>query len=163
MIWTLDAEWIWLGAGLLLLILELATGSLFLLWPGIAALCVAAIAYLAPGLAVHIQLLIFAAIAVATTYLGRGYFKGRVGAAVSDRPLLNRRGAQLEGRRVWAIAAFDHGEGRVRLGDSQWSARLDSQDAAGGPAPVAEGAPLTILRVEGSVLIVAPDVQQATA
>lgn len=152
--WSVDAFWAWLAIGLLLMILELATGSLFLVWPGLAAFVVMLIVYFTDALPVHWQLVIFAVISVAMTYLGRSYFKDRVGAKVSDRPLLNKRNQQLVGRKVWAIDAFNHGEGRVRLGDSQWSARLDEIDGVDAPAEVAKDAPLSIIRVEGALLIV---------
>lgn len=152
----IDAYWIWLGVGLVFLILELLTGTFFLIWTGLAALALALLAYLAPALAVHWQLVVFAVIAVVTTYLGRTYLRGLFGQRATDRPTLNRRSDQLAGRSVVAIDAFVGGEGRVRLGDSQWAARLEPAPSGLAPAIIAAGDALTILRIEGATLIVAP-------
>ncbi len=151
--WPIDPFWIWLGVGLLFLILELATGSLFLIWTGLAALAVSVLVFFAEDLGLHWQLIVFSVTAVTTTYLGRNYFRGRIGPAVSDKPFLNRRSEQLAGRTVFALVDFKSGEGRVRLGDSQWSARIES---AGAPPVVAKDDALKIVRIEGATLIVVP-------
>lgn len=147
-----DALWVWLGIGLVLILAELMTGSLFLMWPGLAALIMALIAVLAPPMPLAGHLALFAALAVALAFLGRGVRHRLSAARISDRPLLNQRGAQLVGRRVVALSAFENGQGPVRLGDSQWAARLEGQrfDA------VAEGAALVVKEVEGATLVVAP-------
>lgn len=147
-----DAYWVWLGVGLLLTILELATGSLFLLWPAVSALIFALVTYLAPGIPVAGQLFGFAALGIALTFVGRSYFRMKPANAQTDRPLLNRRGAQLAGRQVRALAAFEGGQGAVRLDDSQWAARLADPQAGA----VGEGATLRIVAVEGSTLVVEP-------
>lgn len=152
----LEAFWIWLGVGLLFLILELATGSLFLIWTALAALIVALLSYLDPGLAVHWQMVIFALIAVTTTFLGRNWLRDRVGARVSDKPLLNQRQAQLTGRTVWALDDFEHGEGRVRFADSQWRARLEDGPAGVSPPVIAKDDALKVVSVDGATLIVRP-------
>ena len=41
----------------------------------------------------------------------------------SDDPLLNDRTARLIGQNVEVVTAIENGEGRVRVGDSVWSAR----------------------------------------
>ena len=52
----------------------------------------------------------------------------RLRTHVSKHPaLLNDRTAQLIGQVVTVVVAIENGEGRVRVGDSEWSAR-------GGPA-----------------------------
>ena len=45
----------------------------------------------------------------------------------STDPYLNDRAARLIGKRVFVVTAVDEDGGRVRVGDSEWSAR-------GGPA-----------------------------
>ncbi|MCI4664416.1 MAG: NfeD family protein [Neomegalonema sp.] len=152
-IWTLDAGWVWLGVGLLLLMLELLTGSLFLIWAGLSALAISALAFAAPSIPVQLQLVLFAGVAVASTYFGRSYFRGRVGPAASERPMLNRRDQQLVGRRVLAVTDFSNGEGRVQLADSPWSARLPNDVAN---AVIRKGDALVIRNVEGVTLIVSP-------
>ncbi|MEL6977141.1 MAG: NfeD family protein [Pseudomonadota bacterium] len=143
----------WLAAGLALLLLELLTGSLWLLWPGISALVFAAVAFFAPELGFGVQVLLFALLAGLLTLLGQRYLEDKVRSQSTDRPHLNDRRAQLIGKTVSAIAAFENGYGAVRLADGQWSARLDDDVGA---ASVAADDKLTIRDVEGSLLVVAP-------
>lgn len=144
--------WIWLGLGLGLLILELWTGTLFLLGPGMAALLLAALTALAPEFSTTAQLITFAAFAVGLTVIGRNPQVRQALQRDTDRPLLNNKAQQLVGRRVTALAAFQSGEGPVRLNDTQYLARL----ADGGADPVAEGAVLEIRGMAGVILLVAP-------
>lgn len=148
---AIAAYWVWLGAGLILMFLELATGSLFLLWPAVAALVFAAVAYLAPGLPLAVQFAAFAVLTLALTWLGRSYFRISPANLSSDRPLLNQRGAQLAGRIVTALSGFENGQGEVRLDDSQWAARLADPSKA-----VAAGATLKVVSVDGATLVVEP-------
>lgn len=142
---------IWLAAGFLLLLLEVSTGTLWLLWPGIAAIVFAAIAWFFPELGIGVQLLLYAGLAVLLTLAGDRYFKDRRAMGQSDRPNLNDRAAQLRGRRAVALGPFQNGYGAVRLDDSQWGARLETGDGA----DLSEGDPLVIRDLEGTVLIVA--------
>lgn len=148
----LSAHWWWLAAGLVLVFLELSTGTLFLLWPGVSALIFAAVVAFYPDMSLAAQLTLFAALAVVLTLVGRSYFKLRPITGASDKPLLNRRGAQLVGRRVSAVGPFTNGYGAVRVDDGQWSARLEQGDGAG----VSGGSAMVIRAVEGSTLVVAP-------
>jgi membrane protein implicated in regulation of membrane protease activity len=61
---------------------------------------------------------------------------------------LNDRAGRLVGKVVTVVAAVDEHNGRVRVGDSEWSAR-------GGPA--AAGERVRITGVEGNCLKVEPD------
>jgi membrane protein implicated in regulation of membrane protease activity len=73
------------------------------------------------------------------------------------RSSLNTRDAGLVGRRAHALA-FEGSEGRVRLGDSDWPARLPP----GLPPPEA-GALLEVAAVEGVTLLVRPVAEIAKA
>ncbi len=146
-----EAFWIWLVVGTLLIVLEVATGTLFLLWPGVAALLLAAIAFFASDLSIALQIFLFAALAIGLGAFGRGYLGLKPGGGRSDRPNLNLRSAQLVGRRVTAIEDFENGFGPVSLDDSQWRARLEDADAV-----AAAGDPLKVTAVEGALLVVAP-------
>ncbi len=152
-LWTLlaDAAWIWLALGLALLLLELATGTLFLLGPGVAALLTAAVAYVAPDASATLLLTVFAALSVALTVVGRSDRVRRAVQRASDRPLLNRKSDQLVGRRVSALAAFSAGEGPVSLNDTRYLARL----APGEAETVTPGETLEIRAVDSATLIVA--------
>lgn len=148
----------WIIIGTVLLALEVATAGFFLLWPGAAALLMGAWLYLSPTMPLPGQLLLFAALAAALTFLGRTYVQRSGDPIPTDRPDLNDRGAQMVGRTVTAIDAFENGEGRVRVGDGQWRAQVargDDENIVDSLFdPVEAGDALKVLRVEGMVLIV---------
>ena len=139
-----DAHWIWLAAGLVLLTGELLAPGVYLMWFGLAALVTGiAAAFLPIGLAP--QLVLFAVVAVAAVYRARQMVSAR--PIVTDDPMLNDRAARLLGQIVVVRDAIEGGRGRVSVGDSVWTA--DGPDAPVG----------TRLRVEGvrdGVLAVAP-------
>jgi membrane protein implicated in regulation of membrane protease activity len=132
----------WFGLGLVLLVAELATGTTYLLWPAVAAWLAGLILLFVP-LALPAQLTIFAAATLVATLTGRSYLKGRLLGGGGD-PLMNDRALQLVGARVVAVGVFEHGYGRVRLGDSEW--RGASPDAIG------PGDALVVTSVEGATL-----------
>lgn len=137
----LNASWLWLIAGLLLSIAEIVAPGFYLMWVGFAALLTAAAA--AFGLGFAGQFVLFAVLSVLTVYIGRRYFQ--TNAIKSEDPLLNDRGARLVGSVVTAVEPVDATGGRVKVGDSIWSAR-------GTPAQAGER--LRVTACDGSVLIV---------
>jgi membrane protein implicated in regulation of membrane protease activity len=86
---------------------------------------------------------LFALYAVIAVLVGRRFYANRT--ADSTDPLLNDRAGRLVGKVVTVVAAVDDQNGRVRVGDSEWSAR-------GGPAAVGERVRIT--GVEGNCLTV---------
>jgi membrane protein implicated in regulation of membrane protease activity len=122
----IDPGWLWLIGGVLLLILEVIAPGFFLVFLGAAGL--------AP------QLALFAIYAVIAVMAGRRFYS--VKDASSD-PLLNDRAGRLVGKVVTVVAPVDDHGGRVRVGDSEWSAR-------GGPA--AAGERVRITGVDGNCL-----------
>ncbi len=137
-----DPGWLWMIGGVLLLIAEIIVPGVFLIWIGIAALVTGLFAILF-GIGLAGELGLFALYSVLAVMVGRRVY----GAASSDNAALhlNDRAAQLVGRRVVAVTAVDEDGGRVRVGDSEWSAR-------GGPAQPGERVRIT--GVEGNCLIV---------
>jgi membrane protein implicated in regulation of membrane protease activity len=63
----------------------------------------------------------------------------------TDQPELNRRAEQLVGRVATVEETMVHGQGRVRVGDTVWTAQ-------GCDAPT--GAPVRVTAAQGAVLIV---------
>lgn len=55
-----DSMWIWGALGLVLLTVEMATGTFYILWFGIAALCMAIAMWLFPDIPHALQFIIFA-------------------------------------------------------------------------------------------------------
>jgi len=136
--------WIWLTGGLVLAAAEMLVPGIFLVWIGLAALLTGGVT-LGFDLPLIAQLALFAASAVATALVGNHYTT-RV-PVISDDPLLNERTARLIGRTVTVVAPILHGEGRVRVGDSEWI-------ATGTDAPA--GDKVTIVGAVGGRLVVEP-------
>lgn len=64
----------------------------------------------------------------------------------SDQPDLNRRGAQFVGLTVCVEEAIEHGRGKVRVGDTLWTA--EGPDAPAGAEVRITAAQGTLLQVE---------------
>jgi membrane protein implicated in regulation of membrane protease activity len=134
---------IWTLAGLLLLLAELVLPGIFLLWIGLAAIGTGVLLMLAaPGFG--------GAVVCFLALLGAGVWLGLRLRARPHRPALNTPGSGLIGRTGTLLPADGPGL-RVRLGDSDWPARLPrDQRVPEGPVPVrVEG-------VDGNTLLVRP-------
>ncbi|MGB3627030.1 MAG: NfeD family protein [Henriciella sp.] len=150
LLWPISA-WHWLALGLVLLSIEMAVGTFDLLWIAIAAGITALFAAIAPaGLSDWPgQLIFFAVAATGLLILGRTVFAGMRKLA-GEHPTLNRRMNRTLGQRGIAMSDFVGGLGRVRLGDTEWSAEtVDGSNPRAG----------TSIRVEdtaGNVLKIVP-------
>ena len=141
-----DPEWLWLIGGVVLLIAELIAPGFFLVFIGGAAVATGLAALLLP-LSVALQLVIFAVLAVVSVRVfGRRAYSMRYD--YSPDPFLNDRAKRMLGTVVVATQPIDSHGGRVRVGDSEWSAR-------GGPAQPGER--VRIVDIEGNCLKVEPE------
>jgi len=138
----IEPGWLWAIGGVLLLTLEILVPGVFLVWIGIAAIVTGIFALLF-GIGLAGQLGLFALYSVLAVMVGRRFYAVRGEDHIDSG--LNDRAAQLIGRRVLVVQDVDEDSGRVRLGDSEWSAR-------GGPA--LPGERVRITGVEGNCLIV---------
>jgi len=141
----IDSGWLWTIGGVLLLIAEIIAPGVFLVWIGIAAIVTGLFALLF-GIGVAGQLGLFALYAVLAVMAGRRFYA--VKGVEHSGPGLNNPSERLIGRRVVVVQQVDEDSGRVRVGDSEWSAR-------GGPAE--PGQKVRITAVEGNCLIVEPE------
>ncbi|MEM9047770.1 MAG: NfeD family protein [Pseudomonadota bacterium] len=140
------SPWIWAALGIMLLALEMVVAGFILVWPGLAALSVAALLWAVPDLSGDGQIAAFAALALVFTLLGR-WAVARYGPLGSEAPLLNRRTRRLIGRRATVVAAESADTVRVVIDGVPWSARV----AGATPAP---GDTVTITGVDGMLLTV---------
>ena len=147
MIDNLEPGWLWMIGGILLLIAELIAPGFFLVFIGVAALATGAFTLLF-DMPLAFQLILFTIYALVAVMIGRKVYANQ--AVDSTDPLLNDRAARLVGRSVTVIAAVDEHSGRVRVGDSEWSAR-------GGPGRPGERVRIT--GVDGNCLLVEPERQ----
>jgi len=142
----LEPAWLWLIGGVVLLIAEVIAPGFFLIFIGAAAIATGLLT-LVTGLAVALQLAVFAVLAfLSVRIIGRRFYASRYDYTAD--PLLNDRAARLLGKVVVVVQPIDSNGGRVRVGDSEWSAR-------GGPA--AAGDRVRIVDIEGNCLKVEPE------
>lgn len=143
-----DPGWLWLIGGVVLLIAELIAPGFSLIFIGAAGIATGVLS-LALGLPLVLQLATFAVLAfLAVRIVGRRFYASRYD--YSADPLLNDRAARLLGTVVVVVQAVDSHSGRVRVGDSEWSAR-------GGPA--SPGERVRIVDIEGNCLKVEPELR----
>ena len=135
--------WNWLILAALLFGLETILSGVHFVWFGLAALLVGALALLF-GIAWPAQLIAFAIFSVASVFLARKY--ARSGAASSDEPDLNQRGAQYVGRVVTVEEPIRGGRGKVRVGDTLWLA--EGPETPAGSRVKVRGSNGTVLVVE---------------
>jgi inner membrane protein len=146
--------WHWLALGLVLLGIEMMTGTFDFLMIAIAAWAAAAFAWLAPDSLAGWkgQLFFFGGAAIVMVVLGRTLLTGLRGNA-EEHPTLNKRMASLVGQRGVASADFSaSGEGRVKIGDTMWGAETveGSETVRSGDAVVVEGARMNTALVRKS-------------
>ena len=144
------SPWWWVALGLGLGVIELATFSFFLIWPGLAAIAVGAVLWLAPGMSGTTQIILFAVLSVVFTMAGRWWVLSR--KPQSQAPDLNNRAAQMIGRNAVVVDGFlGGGTGNVEVDGVRWRARL----AGDGEQP-SPGSVMTVSSAEGMTLLLAP-------
>lgn len=135
---------LWMAIGAVLLAIEVATGSGWLLWPAASAAIMGLV-----GLVWHfdldMQLVIFAILTIITTLTGRHFFpRAIVGADINDTR------SRLTGLEGVAAGAFQDGRGRVFVDGKEWAAQLE------GGASLASGMKVIVVAVKGACLTVRP-------
>ena len=131
----------WLVLGLSLIILELFLWTVFLLWIGASAITVSIFFYLMPETAWPIQLLIFAALSLASTFLAKRYYPVKT---VDDE--LHEKAKTYIGKEC-KVSSIEDGAVRVQIGSSLWFAK---------GTELSVGQTVKIIDVESSTFIVEP-------
>jgi membrane protein implicated in regulation of membrane protease activity len=112
--------------GAVFLIVEVITGSGWLLWPAGSAAAVGLLIFFAP-LSTPVQAVLFAGLTIVTTYVGRRYLRN---VHVPGRDV-NDPHARLIGHRGQIVGA-----GRVFVDGKEWPAELEGDGALVAGAPV---------------------------
>lgn len=128
--------WIWLALGVILLAVEAAFSTEWLLWPAVAAGVVAVVTALGLPLGLLGEMLLFAVLTVAATLLSRRLIQ-RVNP--SDSPDINARDSRLVGQRAQVIQAFVDGRGRVFVSGAEWVAEIEGAAPLAGESVIVEG------------------------
>lgn len=141
----LDAMWIWSALGLVMLAVEMATGTFYMLWFGISALSLAIAMWMFPNISQAMQLAMFAALSISSLAIWKLNYKktethSRVGQA---------QGEEI-GRVSIVLAACNANQnGTIRftqglMGSREWPAISKET--------IAEGVEARVLAVEGNAL-----------
>jgi membrane protein implicated in regulation of membrane protease activity len=139
----MTAAVLWLVAGLLLLGAEVLTGTFVLLMLGGGALVAALAALL--GLGVAGSAAVFA-VASVLLLAGRSPLRHRLERTVPHTPT---RAEALVGGLATVVARVDAHDGRIRIGDDEWSAR-----AFDGVQVIEPGERVTVVRISGATALV---------
>ena len=141
----LNAMWIWAALGLVLLAVEMATGTFYVLWFGIAALSVAIALGMFPNIPQAMQLAMFAALSISALAIWKLNYKkhethSRVGQAQGEE--IGRIGMVIE-------ACSANQNGKIRFTQGLMGAR---EWAAVSTETIAEGVEASVVAVEGNQL-----------
>ena len=141
----IESMWLWAAIGIVLLAVEMATGTFYVLWFGIAALCTAIAVWMFPNMPHAMQFVMFAALAISSLVIWKLNYKKtethhRVGQAQGEE--IGRIGTVLE-------ACGPNQNGKIRftqglMGAKEWPAIANHA--------VAEGAEARVIAVEGNTL-----------
>lgn len=138
----------WCGLGLVLLCFEMLTGTLYLLWLGIAALVMAMFSHFFAEMPIALQALNYAILSGLVLILMRKYERRKPGLSIGQS-----QGDEVGRQGVVIVSISPERPGKIRfsqgvLGSREWTAYADS--------PIAENQSARVLAVEGNVLRVEP-------
>jgi len=142
---TTLGPWNWLIAGLLLMAIETIAPGVFMMWLGLAALIVGALAFFFPA-SWQTQGVAFALIALALVPLWRHF--ARRALRSEDNKFLNRRTKGLVGQVVTLDKPIVDGVGAIKLGDTIW--RVEGPELPAGTRVRIEQADGARLRVNAA-------------
>lgn len=137
-------HWSWWILALALLVLEAFAPGTFFLWMGIAAGVVGVLLLVMPAMGWEYQIVVFAALSVASIIIWRQYFRRH--PVATDQPALNRRGQQYVGRSFTLDEPVVNGLGKIRVDDTTW--KIEGEDCAAGTRIRVVGVDGVLLKVE---------------
>lgn len=141
---TFETSHVWIFCGLILLAAEMLLPGVYLLWVGLAAI-LTGLVLMAVGLSFG------ATVAVFLVFLAAGVAVAlRLKRTLRPKPRINTPDSGLVGRHG-VLLDDNPAAPRVRIGDSDWSARLPRD---GG---IAVGARIRVDGVDGNTLIISAD------
>ncbi len=139
--------WVWLAFAAILLAIEVATGSGWLLWAAASAAATGVLTLLGLPLNLPGEIAVFAVLTLAATLISRRFFKPE---PESDADI-NDQVTRLVGRSGEVARDFLRGEGRVFVDGTEWAAEADAG------AALAAGTRVKVVGVaSGARLRVAP-------
>ncbi len=139
--------WIWLAIGVVLLAIEAALSTEWLLWPAVAAGIVAVLTALGLRMGFAVEVGLFAALTVLATLMSRRLIQ-RVNPA--DSPDINDPDVRLIGQRARVVSPFVDGRGRVFISGSEWAAEIEGAAPPVGETVIVEASVGSGLRVRAT-------------
>ena len=140
------SPWWWVAFGIALGAIEMATMSFFLIWPALAALAMAAVTYLFPGIPGEGIVSIWAILSILLTFVGRSFME-RFGDGGEPVGNLNNRSKSMIGRQG-KVLTWEHNEGAIEIDGMRWKAKGEHGGAFVSDAPV------SVIAAQGMTLIV---------
>lgn len=120
--------WHWLVLAVVLIGIEMSVGTFDFLWIAVGAILTMLLSLIVPDW--RVQLVFFALVSVALVFISRTYLT-RFREDNPDDSTLNKRMDRLIGTQGIAVSDFQAGRGRVKLGDTEWSAESDTAIKSG--------------------------------
>lgn len=146
----MNMAWAWGILGLALLALEMATGTFYVLWFGVAGLVLCGVVTLSPALSLPMQLFIYAIASLVLLLLGKQLFKRsaqtelKVGQSQGDE--IGRVGTIVEAVSPEQLGRIKFTQGL--MGSREWRVASD--------VAIDVGQQASVVAVEGNSLRVAP-------
>jgi len=142
---TLEPVWLWAILGVVLLSVEMATGTFYILWFGLAALLVSAAMWLFPNMQPALQYMMFAVLSLSSLAIWRLQYK---------KNEKHHRVGQSQGQEIGRVgtvttACSPSKSGKITftqglMGDREWTAVSDTA--------ISKGAEAEVVSVEGNTL-----------
>ena len=139
------SPWWWVIIAFAFGSIEMATMTFFLIWPGLAALCMAGILALAPNMSGTMQITLFATLSIILTFAGRFLLNKYGDGGEEGDKTLNNRAAQLVGPSA-KVLEFERGFGVVEINGMRWRAEwpADQVSALGESVRITRAEPLLL-------------------
>ncbi len=139
--------WVWLALGVILLAIESAFSTEWLLWPAVSAGVVAVLTAIGLPLGFWGEVALFAALTVAATLMSRRLVQK---VNPSDVPDINARDSRLVGQRAQVVQGFVDGRGRVFVSGAEWSAEIQGAAPPAGESVIVESIDGPLLKVRAA-------------
>ena len=142
----MESTWLWGILGLILLAAEMATGTIYILWFGVSALCMSLALMIFPEMHIGMQLLMFGALSLSSLAIWKLHYRKE---AVNDLRIGQSQGDEI-GRVGTIIEPVSRKQnGRIRfaqgvMGSREWAVIADEEIEAGTEA--------VIIAIEGNAL-----------
>ena len=141
----LDAMWIWGAIGLILLAVEMATGTFYILWFGVSALSVAIAMWVFPNTPQALQFVMFAALSISSLAIWKLNYK---------KTETHSRVGQAQGEEIGRVGEVTKACGPAQNGTIQFTQGLmgSREWPAISNEPIQVGNSAKVVAVEGNTL-----------